>query len=113
MNGLHLKMKRMQAGLRQYHVAAELGIPQTTLSYWENGHRPMPQGMQERILKAIEELQQERDSAGNAGRRLQKAGREETPGPNDGAAVERGEHIGLTSTGSDHGRGVLRHRTER
>lgn len=107
MNGLDLKVKRIQAGLRQYHVAAELGIPQTTLSYWENGHRPMPQGMQERILKAIEELQQERDRAEDVDPRLRKAGGQETPGPTNGEAAGRpSKHIGLRCTGSEHRSGA-------
>jgi len=55
-NGLQLKLKRIEAGVRQYRLAAALDIPPATLSYYENEHRPIPPGMQERILAAIDEL---------------------------------------------------------
>jgi len=54
MTGLELKLKRIEAGLTQYRVAAALDIPPATLSYYENGHRPLPPGMEDRILAVIE-----------------------------------------------------------
>jgi len=53
MNGRDLKVKRVEAGLKQYRVAAALGIPQATLSYYENERRPTPPEMEGRILATI------------------------------------------------------------
>ena len=56
MNGLQLQIRRIEAGIRQYRLAAALDIPQATLSYWENNRRCVPPGMEERILETIEDL---------------------------------------------------------
>lgn len=113
MRGKDLKVRRVKAGLKQYRVAAALDIPPALLSFYENERRPLPPGMDKRILEAINDLRRKRKSARHADRRLQGAGREETPGPNDGEAVEPAEHTDLTTSGSDHGRGALRHGMER
>lgn len=39
MVGTDLKIERVRLGLRQYRVAAALGIPATTLSKIENGQK--------------------------------------------------------------------------
>jgi transcriptional regulator with XRE-family HTH domain len=37
--GIDLKIARLKAGLRQYELAAQLGIPQSRLSEIESGRR--------------------------------------------------------------------------
>jgi transcriptional regulator with XRE-family HTH domain len=54
--GIDLKLLRIRAGLRQYRVAQELGIPPTSLADWENGRRPIPFRQGQRILEAIDRL---------------------------------------------------------
>jgi len=54
--GLNIKLERVRAGLRQYKVAEVVGISRVMLSYYENDRRPMPPGMEQRILDAIKEL---------------------------------------------------------
>ena len=56
LNGLDIKIERVRLGLRQYRVAGELGIPQTTLSLWESGRKPIPPGQIPRITAAIHQL---------------------------------------------------------
>ena len=54
--GMELRLLRIRAGLRQYRVAQELGIPPSVLCDYENGRRPVPAHQRERILAAIERL---------------------------------------------------------
>jgi DNA-binding transcriptional regulator YiaG len=54
--GIDLKLLRIRAGLRQYRVAQELGIPPSLLCDWENGRRPVPSRQGQRILSAIDRL---------------------------------------------------------
>ena len=54
--GMELRLLRVRAGLRQYRVAQELGIPPSVLCDYENGRRPVPAHHRERILAAIERL---------------------------------------------------------
>lgn len=54
--GLRLKLLRVRAGVRQYRVAQELGIPPSVLCDWEAGRRPLPAGMEERVEDAIARL---------------------------------------------------------
>jgi transcriptional regulator with XRE-family HTH domain len=44
---------RLRAGLRQYQLAALLGVTQTWLCDLERGRRPLTPDMQERICQAI------------------------------------------------------------
>jgi transcriptional regulator with XRE-family HTH domain len=54
--GIELKLLRIRAGLRQYRVAQELGIPPTVLCDWENERRPIPPRQGHRVLAAIDRL---------------------------------------------------------
>lgn len=54
--GLDLKLRRIRAGIRQYRVAQELGIPPTTLCDWENGRRLIPARQHARILEILDRL---------------------------------------------------------
>jgi predicted transcriptional regulator len=54
--GIELKLRRIRAGVRQYRVAQELGIPPTVLCDWENERRPIPPVQGQRILTAIDRL---------------------------------------------------------
>jgi transcriptional regulator with XRE-family HTH domain len=54
--GMELKLSRIRAGLRQYRVAQELGIPPATLCDYENGRKPIPPRQGQRILEAIDRL---------------------------------------------------------
>lgn len=52
-SGLEIKVQRIRAGLRQYQLAAQLGITQTKLSRIECGWlQPSPQ-LLEHILEGI------------------------------------------------------------
>ena len=53
MKGLELKITRIKAGLRQYEVAARVGIPATKLCEIEAGRRKASDELFKRILQAI------------------------------------------------------------
>jgi len=53
MEGLKLKILRIEAGLRQYEVAAKVGIPATKLCEIEAGRRQPSEDLLERILQVI------------------------------------------------------------
>ena len=53
MKGLRLKILRIEAGLRQYEVAAKVGIPATKLCEIEAGRRQPSNDLLERILRVI------------------------------------------------------------
>lgn len=53
MKGIELKISRIKAGLRQYEVAAKVGIPATKLCEIETGRRKPSDELLERILQAI------------------------------------------------------------
>jgi transcriptional regulator with XRE-family HTH domain len=55
-DGMELKLLRVRAGLRQYRVAQELGIPPSTLCDYESGRKPVPPRQGQRILQAIDRL---------------------------------------------------------
>ncbi|MFC1956617.1 helix-turn-helix domain-containing protein [Chloroflexota bacterium] len=52
-NGLVLKISRLRAGLKQYELAAKVGIAPTQLCEIETGRREASPDMLERILKVI------------------------------------------------------------
>ena len=54
--GMRLKLLRVRAGVRQYRVAQDLGIPPSVLCDWEAGRRPLPPGAVERVEAAIGRL---------------------------------------------------------
>jgi transcriptional regulator with XRE-family HTH domain len=55
MDGLEIKIARLRAGLKQYELAAKVGITQTKLSEIECGRlQPSPELLQ-RVLQVIEE----------------------------------------------------------
>jgi len=51
--GLQLKITRIKAGLRQYEVAAKVGIPATKLCEIEADRRKSSDELVKRILQAI------------------------------------------------------------
>ena len=51
--GLELKIARIRAGLKQYQLAAKLGIAPTQLCEIENGRREVSPELLERILGMI------------------------------------------------------------
>ena len=53
MKGLELKITRIKAGLRQYELAAKVGIPATKLCEIEVGRRNPSDELVKRILQAI------------------------------------------------------------
>ena len=53
-NGLELKVLRIRAGLRQYELAAQLGITQTKLSEIECGRVQPSMELLQRILDIIQ-----------------------------------------------------------
>lgn len=60
MHGIDLKVSRIKARLKQYEVAARLGMPQTILSEIEAGKREISPEVFVRIEKIIAELSQVR-----------------------------------------------------
>lgn len=54
MKGIELKIKRIRAGLRQFEVAAMVGIPATKLCEVEAGRRRPSDELVKCILQAIE-----------------------------------------------------------
>jgi transcriptional regulator with XRE-family HTH domain len=56
MTGLDLKILRIRAGMRQYRVAAALGISQTVLSQVENGQRTVPPERLEDMARVVRDL---------------------------------------------------------
>lgn len=56
MNGTDIKVERVRLGLRQYIVAARLGVPQTTLCAIENGRRPVTHEEAISIREKLREL---------------------------------------------------------
>jgi DNA-binding transcriptional regulator YiaG len=63
-DGMELKLLRVQAGLRQYRLAQELGIPPSIVRDYENGRKPVPSRQAQRILEAIDRLSLTGDRAG-------------------------------------------------
>ncbi len=51
--GLELKIARLRAGLKQYELAAKVGIAPTQLCEIETGRREVPADLLERILRVI------------------------------------------------------------
>lgn len=54
MVGVDIKIARIRAGLKQYQVAAQVGVPQTILSAFENGRRAISPDLFRRILQAVD-----------------------------------------------------------
>jgi len=51
--GLELKVARLRAGLKQYELAAKVGIAPTQLCEIETGRRELPPELLNRILRVI------------------------------------------------------------
>ena len=56
-NGIDIKARRLRAGIRQYDLAARIGIYPSRLSEIEAGRRRLSPELLEFILEAIEEKQ--------------------------------------------------------
>jgi transcriptional regulator with XRE-family HTH domain len=56
MTGLDLKIARIRANLKQYRVAAALGVSQTVLSQIENDQRVVTPERLEQIAQTIRDL---------------------------------------------------------
>lgn len=54
--GIEPKLRRVRAGVRQYQVARELGVPPSMLSEWENERKPEPLRRAAAITAAIDRL---------------------------------------------------------
>jgi len=54
MTGLEIKIARIRAGIKQYELAASLGISQNQLSLIELGRRQPSPELPERILSILE-----------------------------------------------------------
>jgi transcriptional regulator with XRE-family HTH domain len=52
-NGLEIKIIRIRAGIRQYELAARLGIPANHLSEIESGRRQASDKLLTRIIKFL------------------------------------------------------------
>jgi DNA-binding transcriptional regulator YiaG len=52
----HLKVERVRHGVRQYQLAAALGVPQTTVCDWESGRRSMTPEQERRALDTVRML---------------------------------------------------------
>lgn len=53
--GLDIKIARLKAGMRQYDLAARLGIPPSRLSEIESGRRKPAPKMVEQLFKILNE----------------------------------------------------------
>ena len=53
--GLEIKIARLKAGLKQYDLAARLGIRAPALSEMESDRRPIPPEVAARIRDALDE----------------------------------------------------------
>ena len=58
--GLELKIARLRAGLRQYELAARVGIAPTQLCEIETGRRELSPELLEQILRVIESSKEAR-----------------------------------------------------
>lgn len=56
MQPIDLKLERVRRGVRQYRLAAELGIPPTTLSKIENGQRRVSPDRLIAIVAKLDEI---------------------------------------------------------
>ena len=68
LTGLDVKIERIRAGVRQYHVAGALRISQTTLSQIENGQKPVTQDRLGEIARTIRDLAPRERQEGTNGR---------------------------------------------
>lgn len=53
MEGIDIKVARLRAGMKQYELAAELGICQTKLSEIECGRRELSGELLEQIMRVL------------------------------------------------------------
>jgi hypothetical protein len=56
MNGVDIKIERVRHGLRQYRVAAVLGITQSELCAVENGRKPISRERAHSIVQTVREM---------------------------------------------------------
>ena len=63
-----LKRERIRHGVRQYQLAAALGVPQTTVCAWENGRRPMTPEQERSAHNALRVLAKVSRADGGSGR---------------------------------------------
>lgn len=62
MRGLELKLRRIKTGLKQYEVAARVGISASRLCEIELGRRKVSPDLMARICKALEQNKPHRSS---------------------------------------------------
>ena len=55
MNGLELKIARIRANLKQWQLAAKIGVSQNRLSLYELGRQPIPPELHDRIKRILDE----------------------------------------------------------
>jgi transcriptional regulator with XRE-family HTH domain len=61
-SGLELKIARLKAGLKQYELAAKLGISTTQLCEIETARRQPSPELAEKIKRVLQELQAEKQA---------------------------------------------------
>ena len=64
--GLELKTARLRPGIKQYELAARVGIGATQLSELEQGRHPLTPELREKIKKVLDEVRTEHKHLGNA-----------------------------------------------
>lgn len=70
-----LKAEIVRRGLRQRDVATQLGIDPTALNMILNGHRPPPEGFEDRLPAALDLLEAAERAASEARERVLAEGR--------------------------------------
>ena len=65
MNGFQVRTRRDFYDMKQWQLAAKIGVSATALNYYERGHRPIPNDVQERLKKIFGELEAERAKTSN------------------------------------------------
>jgi len=61
MLGVNIRIARIKAGLKQYSVAAQVGVPQTVISEIETGKRAVSPELLKRILDVLGEACSEKE----------------------------------------------------
>ncbi len=60
MTGFEFKVWRLKLGLKQYQLAARIGVPQTIIYEIEVGKRQPSPGLESQIYRVLKELENEK-----------------------------------------------------
>ena len=66
----HIRGRIAELGIRQADLAAHLGIHETLLNAILRGRRPMPEGFEERVHTALDQIEEEQRVAREAVQKL-------------------------------------------